>query len=135
MNRLEGWEQSAAGYFRQVLAKPYAWGAHDCALFTAGAINALTGEDFGAPFRGAYHDQASAEAVLRSLGCSGVMDLPAHFGLPPIEAARRGDVVAVEGRLGPLLAIQWAPLALSSGPNGIVHIGHEFPILGAWGVG
>jgi len=137
MIRLPGWEQRAAGYFRQVLEKPYAWGVHDCALFTAGAIEAMTGEDLGAPFRGAYHDQASAEAVLRSLACNSVLDLPAHFGLQPVEPShvRRGDVVAVEGRLGPLLAIQWAPAALSAGPGGIAHIGPDFPILGTWGVG
>src|SRR6185437_11886108 len=57
---------------------PFAWGVNDCCLFPADAIHAMTGVDIAAGFRGKYHDQAGAFALIRSVtGGSTVADAAA----------------------------------------------------------
>ncbi len=58
---------------------PFVWGANDCALFAADAIEAMTGVDIASDFRGRYHDEASAQALIHSItGGSTVADATAH---------------------------------------------------------
>jgi hypothetical protein len=87
---------------------PFSWGVNDCALFVADAIEAMTGTDIAADFRG-YTDEAGAWDAIRRvrgavLGVSGAdavvtVDAAAEycaqkFGLEeaafPLQA-RRGD--------------------------------------------
>jgi hypothetical protein len=91
------------------------WGANDCALFAADAIEAMTGVDIAADFRGKYHDEASALALIHSItGGSTVADAAAYCAaqhglvewtqpdpgtpgsrLPAPLLARRGDLVVL----------------------------------------
>ncbi|MFZ0662535.1 MAG: hypothetical protein WAM66_07585 [Acidobacteriaceae bacterium] len=103
----------AAREFHQFLlaraATPFAWGANDCCLFAADAIESFTGVDLAEDFRGKYHDEASAMALIRQLAgtatvegavlyCAQTHDL-AEWSAPLF--AQRGDLVLVEdaGRL------------------------------------
>jgi hypothetical protein len=94
---------------------PFVWGANDCALFAADAIEAMTGVDIAADFRGKYHDEASALALIHSItGGSTVADAAAYCAaqhglvewtqpdpgtpgsrLPAPLLARRGDLVVL----------------------------------------
>jgi hypothetical protein len=54
-----------------VTARPqpdFAYGRHDCALFAAGAVLAMTGTDFAAPYRGRYTTLTGGLRVLRRDG-------------------------------------------------------------------
>jgi hypothetical protein len=137
MTRLKGWEQRLAAYFKARAREPHVWGRNDCALFAAGAIEAMTGEDPGAPFRGQYVDEAGARRVLASLGCSQLAELPERMGLEPIlpSDAQRGDLVFVEGRHGPVFAVQWLPAPVGPGPRGLTHIDPRDATLAAWRIG
>lgn len=90
---------------------PFTWGLHDCALFAADGILAMTGIDIAAEFRDQYTDEASAMATITKItGVENptVADAAAYcanrHGLRewryPL-MARRGDLVVVEdsGRL------------------------------------
>jgi hypothetical protein len=75
------------------------WGRHDCALFAAGVVRAITGEDFAAEYRGRYTTRIGAARVLRRVA-HGDVDAAATRALgAPLAAplmAQRGDVVALD---------------------------------------
>jgi hypothetical protein len=132
--RRRGWEQALAAFTRAHMRTPYQWGQHDCALFAAGAVEAITGEDFAAEFRGTYEDEDGARRLLTSLGCEDVGDLASRY-LPEImpAEARRGDVVMIDGQLGPFLAIVDGRTAVGPSARGLTHTPIEMASR-AWGV-
>ena len=89
--------------------KPFQWGVHDCCLFAADAILAMTGADIADAFRGKYDDEASAFSLIKSVtGGSTVANAAEYCAVqheleeyPYPLMARRGDLVVVEesGRL------------------------------------
>lgn len=123
MKRAPGWEQRLYAFTRGHLRTPYAWGTHDCALFAAGAIEVITGQDIASEWRG-YEDEAGAHEALDRLGCDSVADLPERFGLEPCSPseARRGDVVLVEaGEQGAFLAICDGATCIGPAARGLQH--------------
>lgn len=116
--RLPDWEQRLAAWLEDVRDRPFQWGRHDCALFMAGAVLAMTGQDFGEPFRGRYRSAAGAARALRRWGSG---DLPSTLSAAlgpavPLALAQRGDVVMVEGACGLLMGRR----ALFAGDAGLV---------------
>jgi hypothetical protein len=100
--RLAAWEPRLHAYLDGVATKPFEYGSHDCALHAANAVLAMTGDDFGAPFRGRYKSAAGAVRALRDFGAG---DLPktltAALGEPVHPAfAGRGDIVMANGSAG-----------------------------------
>lgn len=92
-------------------AQPFAWGSNDCCTFPADAIQAFTGVDLAAPFRGKYTDEAAAFAAIRSIAggrtvadaaawCAQQQGLTEH--LHPL-MAKRGDLVVMQNE-GSLIA-------------------------------
>lgn len=93
--RLPDWEPRIAAYLDACAKRPFVFGSHDCALFAAGAVEALTGEDFGAPFRGRYSTVRGYKRALTAAGYSSIEGpFTAALG-EPVGAlmARRGDIV------------------------------------------
>lgn len=133
--RLKGWEQALASHTRAHMRTPYRWGAHDCALFAAGCVAVVTGEDFGAEFRGTYDDEHGARRLLASLGCEDVGDLASRY-LPEIapSEARRGDVVMIAGKFGPFLAVVDGRTAIGPAARGLTHTPVTLALRG-WRVG
>lgn len=67
--RTKGWRIRLGAYLDAIEQTPHAWGTHDCALgLAAGAIEAMTGEDIAASYRGRYTTPEEALNVLRSEG-------------------------------------------------------------------
>lgn len=99
--RTGDWEQALAAYFAACERKPYAWGEHDCVLFAAGAVLAVTGEDPAAAIRGRYRSKAGAARLLRELG-AGTLEatLDSLFPERPVAFARRGDLALHDGAIG-----------------------------------
>jgi hypothetical protein len=110
LTRAQHWATRSYHDFLLSRAKtPFAWGQHDCALFAADGVLAMTGVDIAADFRGKYTNEASALALIKQLaGGSTVADAAAwcaaKHGLVEREyplMAQRGDLVVLEdsGRL------------------------------------
>lgn len=82
----------------------FAWGKHDCALFAADGILAMTGVDIAADFRNQYSDEAGAQAAIQRItGGSTVADAAAwcaaKHGLRELDhplMAQRGDLCVVQ---------------------------------------
>lgn len=116
LKRTEHWATREFDKFlRHEAHAPFVWGQHDCCLFAANAIQAFTGTDLAADFRGKYHDEASAFALIKTVtgGGTTVEDAAAwcaqkhglvewvRNGVPAPLFAQRGDLVVMEesGRL------------------------------------
>lgn len=134
--RLPGAEARLQRLLAQALARPFAWGAHDCALLVADAAEALTGVDPAADLRGRYSSEGGAHRLLmRRLGLQPQPGCPARpaallagicqqrlAGAVPVAQALPGDagLTSQAGRW--LLAVhagggQWlAPAALGLAP-------------------
>ena len=85
-------------------AEPFAWGKNDCCLFPADAIQAFTGTDIAAEFRGKYHSEDTAFAIIGAVtGGTTVADAAAwcaaKAGLTEWEhprCAQRGDLAVLQ---------------------------------------
>lgn len=66
--RLHDWEIRLTLYVTEVARTGFAHGAHDCALFAAGAVKAVTGTDPGARWRGRYSSFKGGLKLVRKDG-------------------------------------------------------------------
>lgn len=98
LKRFEDWPLRLSRFITESRPKRFAWGTHDCLLFAADTIVALTGHDFGAGIRGQYGNEDEAMQIVARFG-AGVDDVVRAFLGEPLEyplKARRGDVVVAE---------------------------------------
>ena len=68
--RLYNWESRLTAYITAVARDGFVYGRHDCALFAAGAVQAVTGTDPGADFRGRYRTMKGGLKAVRKAGFS-----------------------------------------------------------------
>lgn len=106
MRRYSYWRTSLADYLHHVSREPFAPGWHDCALFAAGAVKAMTGEDFGTDYRGRYKTLAGGYRLLKKRGFDSHADLAASI-LEEIHPSQAmvGDLASVDGDGGIALGI------------------------------
>jgi hypothetical protein len=133
MQRLEHWATRA--YHEFLLSRAHTafeWGVHDCALFAADGVLAMTGVDIAADFRGKYSDEAGAMDAIKSV-CNGatVADAAAwcaaKHALPEWEyplMAQRGDLCVLEesGRLIAGLIHLSGRHIVCAGENGLMRL-------------
>lgn len=109
LSRRQHWDTQAFHQFLMQRAKmPFVWGANDCALFAADGIEAITGVDIAADFRGKYSDEAGAWAAVHTVtGGATIADAAAWCAAKHGFAewthprmARRGDLVVFTGAGG-----------------------------------
>jgi len=101
MMRVNDWENRLSTYLESVWGMAFCYGRHDCALFAAGAVMAMTGTDFAAEYRGKYRSAAGSIRALKLYG-HGTLEatIDALFADRQIAFARRGDLVMFSGSLG-----------------------------------
>jgi hypothetical protein len=101
LQRFEDWPERLHAFVAARSATPFAWGMHDCCIFAADAVLAVTGQDPGAPWRG----YSTARVAVRRMREPGLPAIASAALGEPIAAplAWRGDVVAV--RLGKRIAL------------------------------
>lgn len=81
----------------------FSWGRNDCALFAANWVQARTGNDYAAAFRGHYHTESGSVQALREQGYADLSDALHQLLGEPLDSpllAQRGDVALVNTRLG-----------------------------------
>ena len=122
MARYPDWPARLAACIDVARDQPFLWGTHDCALFAARAVAALTGQDPATGLAGTYTDAAGAARVLRGLGADDVEDLATlRLGPPlPPALAQRGDVVSVGTPHGPALGVCLGGTAAVPGETGLI---------------
>ena len=70
MPRLSNWTAPLIEYLAAAARRPFKPGHHDCALFAAGAVAAMTGTDFAAQWRGRYTTLRGGLRVIRRAGAT-----------------------------------------------------------------
>lgn len=92
------WRARLTAYLADAAARPFRPGTHDCALFVAGAIHAMTGHDAAADWRGSYGTLKAGRAALVEAGHADHVALVAAT-LPEIAPAfaQVGDVACLPG--------------------------------------
>lgn len=104
--RLPDWKARLNAYVTACARQPYAMGQHDCALFAAGAMEAVCGIDPAVLWRGKY---ITKSAGLRLVRRAGHADHIAVFAalldeIAPAYAAA-GDIAVVAGEATALLGV------------------------------
>jgi hypothetical protein len=103
--RRPDWQPCLFAYLADVTRRPLAPGRHDCALFAAGAVEAMTGVDPAAAWRGRY---TSFNAGLKALKKAGFRDhialVASHFPEVAPAFAQVGDLGVIR-LLGELPAL------------------------------
>jgi hypothetical protein len=101
VTRLPDWEDRLSAYLTEVRDRPFEYGAHDCILHACSAVEAMTGWDAAAEFRGQYSDATGAKRALREIGDGTLIrTINARFPKRPVGKAMRGDIVMFEGSAG-----------------------------------
>lgn len=102
MTRFPNWQSRLDVFLVENAARKFRYGSFDCCLFVCDAIEAMTGIDPAASFRGLYSSRKEAMAILKerygnpsvwdvARGVTGEMKL--EECLPTL--ARRGDLVLI----------------------------------------
>ncbi len=106
MKRLPDWKPRLMRYLEHAARRPFKEGEHDCALFLAGGVEAMTGEDYAAPYRGRYSTTLGGLRILKKAGFEDHVALAAHhLKEKPVAFANVGDGAAVPTPDGPALGI------------------------------
>jgi hypothetical protein len=96
--RHQDWEERLTLYLDRVAEEPFKWGSHDCALFAANCVKAMTGDDPVEAFRDVYDTAAGAALALREHGAGTLLKTMKSIFGDPISPhfAQRGDVMMLD---------------------------------------
>lgn len=121
--RYPDWRARLTAYLAAGAREPFAYGRHDCALFAAGAVAAMTGIDLAAPFRGRYRSLRGGLRVMRAAGYADHVALAAAH-LPACDPARAlpGDLAVFDTPDGRALGVVQGPGVYVLGPSGALSI-------------
>ncbi len=118
--RLADWRTRLDAYLASVAAEPFQYGRLDCALFAAGAVEAMTGGD---PVAG-IGPYTTLKGGLKALSKAGFRSpehvVGLHFDPVPTALAQVGDIAAVEQTEGmPALGIVAGEVIAVLRPEGL----------------
>ncbi len=105
------WEMRLHEFIESRKGSAFAWGSNDCCLFAADAVEAMTGVDLAANFRGKYDSEASCVKMVSELGYASIEDLIrkelASWQLQPMRPvqAHRGDLLLTMQEGQPALCV------------------------------
>lgn len=121
--RLEDWQTRLDAVVRGALRRPFAWGQQDCASFALACVEAITGRDPGAQYRGNYDSALGATRILMRFG-----GMPGFvtsvMGSEPMSPrlACRGDLLLACRQTGPSLGICNGARGLFVGDLGLMGV-------------
>jgi hypothetical protein len=129
--RLPGWRGRLSAYVARARGKAFAYGEHDCALFAAGAVAAVTGRDLAAEFRGQYR---CAMGGLRAVQRAGYIDhvdmATALFPRVPASQLETGDLAVVRADRSEALGVVSGPAIFVLREHGLGRVDLQQAIYG-----
>lgn len=95
--RVHDWPERLNAAIEAVRDRPFEWGRHDCCLFAADIVLAMTGCDHAADYRGTYKTAHGAKRALIKRGYASIEQaLDELFVRVDCRLAQRGDLVVTE---------------------------------------
>jgi hypothetical protein len=124
--RLPDWRALFSSFIAERAASSFEWGENDCAMFAAGGVEAATGVDLAAAFRGRYKTPNGSARAVRRIGEG---DLPSTLAslLPQIdpEEATAGDVVIISHQNQDVCGLRLRSNIVCLAQEGLVHFGPD----------
>ncbi len=106
MTKLTDWQSRLIRFVGSAGRKPFEAGRNDCTLFAAGCVEAQTGVDFAADWRGRYTTLRGGQRMLRKAGYRDHVEMVERlFEEVPVAFAQPGDVAVLPTPDGPALGI------------------------------
>ncbi|MCW2365544.1 hypothetical protein M2341_000991 [Sphingobium sp. B7D2B] len=107
LERKATWVENLSIYLANVADQRFEWGKSDCALFAAGAVEAVTGTDLAANFRGQYSSWREAARWLRANDFRSFEEAVSSKLGDPVHPAQagRGDIVMRRSGNGNILGV------------------------------
>jgi hypothetical protein len=135
VTRRPDWLVQLSSYVSAGSGQAFCYGHHDCALFAAGAVAAMTGQDFAAQFRGRYTTLRGGLRILRQAGFADHVALAASF-LPACHPSTvlPGDLAVFDGAQGAVLGVVQGQGAYILDPAGRVALRSMRHAVGAFRV-
>ncbi len=128
--KTDGWEKRLNEFLDSV--GPFEWGSNDCCMFAVKAVEVMTGEDHGKPYRGYKTGLGAARRLEKHGGVEGIATI--ELGAPkPILYVKRGDVVSVKNDGNLLLGICLGDKIAAVSETGLVFLSTD-TIQNAWSV-
>jgi len=95
LKRFADWRTRLNAVINERRNTPFEWGQHDCALWAAVAVNAMTGDDFAKDAIGSYTTEIGAYKCLSKIyGTDSLKEVfSSRFEEVHISSARPGDLV------------------------------------------
>lgn len=99
--RHSDWAERLSRFLDRAATRQFHYGLHDCCLFAADAVLAMTGHDLAQAFRGQYRSRSQALAVSRDFAGEPRVSALLTKALDGLEAvhpklAQRGDLVMIQ---------------------------------------
>lgn len=119
---IQNWPTLLAKFIADNKKRPFEWGAFDCCLFAADAVQIITGKDYAESFRGRYKSKSGATKAIRAAGFESLSDVlcgllgEAKTGIN----IQRGAVCLVDSQQGPAAGIFFGGVVWTTGPEGLV---------------
>ena len=102
IRRRHDWPERLHDYLDSIRGKSFVWGAEDCCLVPANCVQAMTGVDPAAWFRGRYETALGAVRLLREFSGGGLLretgeKIARDMGWPEIDRSyiQRGDYALI----------------------------------------
>jgi hypothetical protein len=115
----DDWQNSLRDYLRGVARLPFQIGRHDCATFTAGAVHAMTRQDYMRGLRG-YRTQEEGLRKVQAKGFTDHVDYVASiFDEVQPSFAQVGDIAVVAGTSGDALGVVQGAHIYTIGATGL----------------
>ena len=133
MTRLPDWPARLSALVSAAHGQAFQWGEHDCCLWAADAVQAITGVDLAADMRGTYSTAYEAQRALHSIGGLKGAGERAGARIGPLQALA-GDIGLVRQERKPMLAVCQGEVWLCAATHGLVALPLGDALM-AWGVG
>lgn len=124
--RLPDWRPRLTAYLAETAQDGFRYGSNDCALFSAGAVRAMTGHDLAAAWRGSYTTLQGGLKRLRKAGYEDHVAMADHrFTRVAPAFAQIGDIALLDTAEGRALGIFTGETIACLGPRGLGHLPRE----------
>jgi hypothetical protein len=118
--RIVGWLEELDRTFSYARGRRFEWGRHDCCLFAARCVRAISGENKRILFP-PYRKRAEAQLILEQLGGMRALITRALGEPKPTSFATIGDVVLIEMGNGEQPAVCMGLYSFAPGRRNLVH--------------
>lgn len=130
--RLQNWQIHFEKFIADNRKAPFVWGKHDCCLFAANSVLAITGIDYAKDFRNSYDSAISAAKLIAEFGgLDGVASKLLNAQPVPVGYADVGDVLLASQEGRGLLAVCNGSTMLAPGLDGLITL-ETYTALKTW---